>query len=67
MSPLGCLSAEYAETIKINVEDVKSYDQLMSMASQDGDDVVFDFGGDSSLTLDGVELAQLDESMFVFI
>ena len=40
---------------------------LMATARQSGADAVFDLGGGNRLVLEGVALAELDDSMFVFV
>lgn len=62
-----CFNAEYAETIIVDIDGIDDYDDLTATASQQGDNVVFDMGDGNRLTINGVELSQLDESMFVFV
>lgn len=62
----GC-GADQAEVIRVDLAGTDDYAALMAAARQDGADAVFDLGGGNRLVLEGVALAELDDSMFVFV
>ncbi|EFO28694.1 outer membrane adhesin like protein [Roseibium sp. TrichSKD4] len=54
------------DTISIDVDGIDSFTDLMGTASQDGRNVVFDFGNGDELILSGTRLAALDKDAFTF-
>ena len=53
--------------VSIDVHGVDSFADLMGYASQDGSNVVFDFGNGDLLILERTQLAALDEDAFTFV
>ncbi|WP_269586164.1 putative Ig domain-containing protein [Roseibium sp. Sym1] len=54
------------DSISIDVNGINSFDDLMATASQDGRNVVFDFGNGDELVLAHTRLAALDKDAFTF-
>lgn len=58
--------AAQCELIRINVDGFDSYDDIMAVATQQGDDAVFTLGQWKVLTLDNVQLSELSADHFFF-
>jgi Ca2+-binding RTX toxin-like protein len=56
-----------SDVIALDVDDVDSFDELMDLARHERGDVVFDFGDDDSLTLEGMRRHELEADDFVFV
>ena len=55
------------DRIEIDYAGIDNFDDLMSFASQDGRDTVFDFGNGDILVLSRTRLASLDDDAFTFV
>lgn len=55
------------DTLELDVDGFSSIDDILAHAVQSGADVVIDFGGGDSLTLEGTALASLNADDFRFV
>ena len=54
------------DQISIDIDGINSFDDLMGYGSEDGSNVVFDFGNGDELILSTTQLAALDQDAFTF-
>ena len=54
------------DELRLNVEGIESFDDLLGVASQTGGGVLFDFGNGDEIFLAGTRLASLDSDQFTF-
>ncbi|WP_299505664.1 Ig-like domain-containing protein [uncultured Roseobacter sp.] len=64
---VGQILVRPSDQIVIDIEGTESFEDLLGIASQSDQSLIFAFSDDNSLALHGIQLAEIDADMFSFV